>query len=62
VKRSLGRPRRRFQDNINMDLREIWWEGLDWDSFGSGYGPIGGFSERGTEPSGFIKGGQFLIS
>jgi hypothetical protein len=29
-KRLLGRPRRRLDDNIRMDLREIAWEGLDW--------------------------------
>jgi hypothetical protein len=23
-KRSLGRPKRRWEDNIKMDLREIW--------------------------------------
>jgi hypothetical protein len=28
--RQLGRPRRRWEDNIEMDLREIWWEGVDW--------------------------------
>jgi hypothetical protein len=28
-KRPLGRPRRRWVDNINMDLREIGWSGLD---------------------------------
>jgi len=27
-KRPLGRPRRRWEDNIKMDLREIWWEGV----------------------------------
>jgi hypothetical protein len=26
-KRPLGRPRRRWEDNINLDLREI---GIDW--------------------------------
>jgi hypothetical protein len=26
----LGRPRRRWVDNIKMDLREIKWDGLDW--------------------------------
>jgi hypothetical protein len=26
----LGRPRRRWMDNINMDLVEIWWSGVDW--------------------------------
>jgi hypothetical protein len=25
-KRPLGRPRRRWVDNIRMDLRGIWWE------------------------------------
>jgi hypothetical protein len=29
-KRSLGRPRRRWVDNIKMDLREIEWDGRDW--------------------------------
>jgi hypothetical protein len=26
----VGRPRRRWEDNIGMDLREIGWEGVDW--------------------------------
>jgi hypothetical protein len=29
-KRPLGRPRRRWEDNIKMDLREIGWGGTDW--------------------------------
>jgi hypothetical protein len=29
-KRPLGRPRRRWVDNINMDLGEIGWDGRDW--------------------------------
>jgi hypothetical protein len=29
-KRPLGRPRRRREDNIRMDLREIGWGGMDW--------------------------------
>jgi len=28
-KRPLGRPRRRWEDNIKMDLREVGWGG-DW--------------------------------
>jgi hypothetical protein len=28
-KRPLGRPRRRWEDNIIMDLREIGWGGMD---------------------------------
>jgi hypothetical protein len=29
-KRPLGRPRRRWVNNIKMDLREIEWDGGDW--------------------------------
>jgi hypothetical protein len=29
-KRSLGRPRRMWEDNIKMDLREIGWGFMDW--------------------------------
>jgi hypothetical protein len=26
----LGRPRRRWEDNIKMDLREVEWGDMDW--------------------------------
>jgi hypothetical protein len=29
-KRPLGRPSRRWVDNINMDLKHIGWSGTDW--------------------------------
>jgi hypothetical protein len=29
-KRPLGRPRRRWVDNIKINLREIGWDGMDW--------------------------------
>jgi hypothetical protein len=29
-KRPLGRPRRRWEDNIRLDVREIGWGGMDW--------------------------------
>jgi hypothetical protein len=29
-KRPLGRPRRRWEDSMGMDLREIEWGGVDW--------------------------------
>jgi transposase len=29
-KRPLGRPRRRWVDNIKMGLREVGWDGMDW--------------------------------
>ena len=36
-KRSLGRPRRRWEDNITMDLQEmVWGRGLDWIDLAQG--------------------------
>jgi hypothetical protein len=29
-KTALGRPTRRWEDNIRMDLREMRWEDVDW--------------------------------
>jgi hypothetical protein len=29
-KRPLGKPRRRWDDNIKMDFSEIGWGGMDW--------------------------------
>jgi hypothetical protein len=29
-KTPLGRPRRRWVDNIKTDLREIGWDGMNW--------------------------------
>jgi hypothetical protein len=29
-KRTLETPRRRWVDNIKMDLREMGWGGMDW--------------------------------
>jgi hypothetical protein len=28
-KRALGRPRRKWVDNIKMDFREVRWDGMD---------------------------------
>ena len=39
-KRLLGRSRRRWEDNIKMDLQEVgWasWTGLIWLRIGTGY-------------------------
>jgi hypothetical protein len=30
AKRSLGRPRRRWEYNIKTDLQEVGWGGMDW--------------------------------
>jgi hypothetical protein len=29
-KRPVGRPRRRWVDNIEINLRERGWDGMDW--------------------------------
>jgi hypothetical protein len=29
-KRPLGRQKRRWEDDIKMDLRDIGWGGMDW--------------------------------
>jgi hypothetical protein len=49
-KRPLGRPRRRWENRIRMDLREIGLGG-GLDSTGSGQGPVAGCGECGDEPS-----------
>jgi hypothetical protein len=39
--RPLGRPRRRWEDNVNMDLQDVgWavWTGLSWLRIGTGVG------------------------
>jgi hypothetical protein len=40
-KRPLGRPRRRWVNNIKMDLGEIEWDGMDWIDLAQ-YGDRGG--------------------
>jgi hypothetical protein len=29
-RRPLGRPRRRWEDDIKLDLQEVGWGGMDW--------------------------------
>jgi hypothetical protein len=29
-RRPPGRPRRRWEDNIKMDLQEVGWDGVSW--------------------------------
>jgi hypothetical protein len=49
--RPLGSPRRRWVDNIKMDLREIGWDGMDWIELAQDRGSC----EHGDEPSGSLK-------
>jgi hypothetical protein len=39
---NLGSPRRRWEDNVRMDLTEIRWEGVELDAFGSRWGLMAG--------------------
>jgi hypothetical protein len=49
-KRSLGRPRRRWEQNGSW---RDWLGGCGLDSTGSGQGPVAGCYECGDESSGF---------
>jgi hypothetical protein len=51
-KRPLGRPRRRWEDGIRMDLGEIGLGVCGLDSTVSGQGPVAGCCKCGAEPSG----------
>jgi hypothetical protein len=48
--RPLGRPRRRWVDNIRMDLGEVGWGDVDWIGLAQDRN-----SEFGIEPSGSMK-------
>jgi hypothetical protein len=57
VKRPLGRPRRKWENNIKMDLQKVGCG--DWISLAH-MGQVAGTCESGNELSGSIKCGQFL--
>ena len=54
-KRPLGRPRRRWEDNIKMDLQEVGGGRGDWMK-------LGGTCVYGEGLSGSINAGNFLTS
>jgi hypothetical protein len=59
VKKPLGRPRRKWEDNIKMDLQQVGcgvWTGLS----GLMIEQLAGNCECGNELSGSIKCGEFL--
>jgi hypothetical protein len=53
----LGITKRRWEDNIRMDLRKIGWEFVDWIHLDQ---DRAGSFEHGNKTSGSIKGGEFL--
>ena len=54
-KRPLGRPRRRWVDNIRMDLQEVGCGYVDWIGLAQGIDRWRDACECGNEPSGSIK-------
>jgi hypothetical protein len=58
-KKLLGRPRRRWEDNIKMNLQKLGWEyGLE--CYGLGWEQVAYCCECGNEPLVYIKCGEFL--
>jgi hypothetical protein len=57
-KRSFGRYRRRWEDNIKMDLEEVGYGVMDWIELAQGQ--VADTCECGNEPSGYTKCGEFL--
>jgi hypothetical protein len=54
-KRSLGRPRRRLEDNIKMDVQEVGGARGDWMELAQDRDGVAGTCEYGKELSGSIK-------
>ena len=59
-KRPLGRPRRRWEDNIKMDIQEVGGGCGDWMELAQDVDRWRGTCEYGDEPSGSRKCGEFL--
>jgi hypothetical protein len=54
-KRPLGRPRRRWVENIKIDLKRDRRRCYGLDRSGLGQGPVEGSCEQDNDPSGSIK-------
>jgi hypothetical protein len=57
-KRPTGRPRRRWENNIKMDLQEEGYGGMDWIELDSWRALV----NYGNEPSGALNAGNFVTS
>ena len=55
----LGRPSRRWVDNIRMDLQEVGCGYMDWIGLARDR-QVADACECGNEPSGSVKCGEFL--
>jgi len=58
-RRPLGIPRRRWVDNIRMDLQEVGCGYMDWIGLAQDR-QVADVFECGNEPSGSVKCGEFL--
>ena len=61
-KRTLGKPRRRWEDNIKMDLQEVGGGHGDWMELAQDRGQLAGTCGYGEGISGSINAGNFLTS
>jgi hypothetical protein len=59
-KRPLGRPKRRWEDNIKMDFQEVGCGSMDWIELAQERGQVVGTCDCGNKLSGSIKRGEFL--
>jgi len=59
-KSQLGRPRRRWDNNIKMDLQEVGCGGMDWIELAQDRDRWRALVTAVNEPSGSIKCGEFL--
>jgi hypothetical protein len=59
-KRELRRQRRRWVDNIKINLREVGWGDMDWIDLAQSKGPVEGYFEHSDEPSRCINWWVFL--
>jgi len=59
-RRPLGRPRRRWVDNIRMDLQEMGCGYMDWIGLAQDKRQVVDACECGNEPLGSVKCGEFL--
>jgi len=61
-KSPLGRPRRRWEDNVKLDLKEVRCEGMDLIDLAQDRFRWRAFVNCGNESSGPKSGGNFLTS
>jgi hypothetical protein len=59
-KRPFRRLWYKWEDNIRRDLREIWWEGVDWIHLAQDRWMVGS-CEHSNEPLGSIKGREYFV-